>query len=85
MTNSRQGSLFWLSPPPPPGFLLLHCALGPVLQQFAGLGPASGLTSAALQVTAGSRTKHFVSYRRDEFVQMRFPKFSLPKVSSPDP
>lgn len=32
------------------------------------------------QVTNGNRTKHFVSYRRNEFVQMRFPKYSLPKV-----
>uniref|UniRef100_A0A8B9GQE8 Sortilin-related VPS10 domain containing receptor 2 n=1 Tax=Astyanax mexicanus TaxID=7994 RepID=A0A8B9GQE8_ASTMX len=27
----------------------------------------------------GNRTKHYVSYRRNEFVQMRFPKYALPK------
>ncbi len=32
------------------------------------------------QVTTGNRTKHYVSYRRNEFVQMRFPKYALPKV-----
>uniref|UniRef100_A0A3B3THN2 VPS10 domain-containing receptor SorCS2 n=1 Tax=Poecilia latipinna TaxID=48699 RepID=A0A3B3THN2_9TELE len=26
-----------------------------------------------------NRTKHYVSYRRNEFVQMRFPKYALPK------
>uniref|UniRef100_A0A8C5E899 VPS10 domain-containing receptor SorCS2 n=1 Tax=Gouania willdenowi TaxID=441366 RepID=A0A8C5E899_GOUWI len=31
------------------------------------------------QVTTGNRTKHYVSYRRNEFVQMRFPKYALPK------
>lgn len=32
------------------------------------------------KVTTGNRTKHYVSYRRNEFVQMRFPKYALPKV-----
>ncbi|XP_077961906.1 VPS10 domain-containing receptor SorCS2 isoform X7 [Gasterosteus aculeatus] len=32
-----------------------------------------------VKVTTGNPTKHFVSYRRNEFVQMRFPKFALPK------
>uniref|UniRef100_A0A8C5G5X0 VPS10 domain-containing receptor SorCS2 n=1 Tax=Gouania willdenowi TaxID=441366 RepID=A0A8C5G5X0_GOUWI len=32
-----------------------------------------------VQVTTGNRTKHYVSYRRNEFVQMRFPKYALPK------
>lgn len=32
------------------------------------------------QVTTGNRTKHYVSYQRNEFVQMRFPKYALPKV-----
>ncbi len=32
------------------------------------------------QVTNGNRTKHYVSYRRNEFVQMKFPKYALPKV-----
>lgn len=50
-----------------------------------GLEPATEPNSSVLQVTAGSRTRHFVSYRRGEFVQMRFPKYSLPKVSTPDP
>ena len=43
-----------------------------------------GLTSSVVQVSAGSRCRHFVSYRRGDFVQMRFPKFSLPKVRTPD-
>lgn len=34
------------------------------------------------QVTTGNRTKHYVSYRRNEFVQMRFPKYALPKVKN---
>lgn len=65
-----------LSEAPPPGFALHQCA---------GLEPATEPNSSVLQVTAGSRTRHFVSYRRGEFVQMRFPKYSLPKVSTPDP
>uniref|UniRef100_A0A6Q2ZN89 VPS10 domain-containing receptor SorCS2 n=1 Tax=Esox lucius TaxID=8010 RepID=A0A6Q2ZN89_ESOLU len=32
-----------------------------------------------VKVTTGNRTKHYVSYRRNEFVQMRFPKYALPK------
>uniref|UniRef100_H3CCX7 VPS10 domain-containing receptor SorCS2 n=1 Tax=Tetraodon nigroviridis TaxID=99883 RepID=H3CCX7_TETNG len=32
-----------------------------------------------VKVTVGTRTRHFVSYRRGQFVQMRFPKYSLPK------
>uniref|UniRef100_A0A8C3FZY0 Sortilin N-terminal domain-containing protein n=1 Tax=Cyclopterus lumpus TaxID=8103 RepID=A0A8C3FZY0_CYCLU len=33
-----------------------------------------------VKVTTGVPTKYFVSYRRNEFVQMRFPKYALPKV-----
>uniref|UniRef100_A0A8D3DC09 Sortilin related VPS10 domain containing receptor 2 n=1 Tax=Scophthalmus maximus TaxID=52904 RepID=A0A8D3DC09_SCOMX len=32
-----------------------------------------------VKVTTGNRTKHYVSHRRNEFVQMRFPKYALPK------
>uniref|UniRef100_A0A8C9SYB9 Sortilin related VPS10 domain containing receptor 2 n=1 Tax=Scleropages formosus TaxID=113540 RepID=A0A8C9SYB9_SCLFO len=32
-----------------------------------------------VKVTTGNRTKHYVSYRRNDFVQMRFPKYALPK------
>ncbi|XP_041840767.1 VPS10 domain-containing receptor SorCS2 isoform X8 [Melanotaenia boesemani] len=32
-----------------------------------------------VKVTMGNRTKHYVSYRRNEFVQMKFPKYALPK------
>ncbi|XP_037531168.1 VPS10 domain-containing receptor SorCS2 [Nematolebias whitei] len=32
-----------------------------------------------VKVTTGNRTKHYVSYRRNEFVLMRFPKYALPK------
>ncbi|XP_056299188.1 VPS10 domain-containing receptor SorCS2 isoform X2 [Pseudoliparis swirei] len=32
-----------------------------------------------VKVTTGVPTKYFVSYRRNEFVQMRFPKYALPK------
>ncbi|XP_049598822.1 VPS10 domain-containing receptor SorCS2 isoform X2 [Syngnathus scovelli] len=31
------------------------------------------------QVTAGNRTEHYVSYRRADFVQMKFPKYALAK------
>ncbi|KAG7256434.1 hypothetical protein CRUP_036152, partial [Coryphaenoides rupestris] len=34
---------------------------------------------APMCVTTGNRTKHYVSHRRNEFVQMRFPKYALPK------
>ncbi|KAK9524407.1 hypothetical protein VZT92_016804 [Zoarces viviparus] len=33
-----------------------------------------------VKVTTGNPTKHYVSYRRNEFVQMRFPKYALPKA-----
>lgn len=36
---------------------------------------------SSFQVTTGNRTKYYVSYRRNEFVQMRFPKYALPKVT----
>uniref|UniRef100_A0A673LW94 VPS10 domain-containing receptor SorCS2 n=1 Tax=Sinocyclocheilus rhinocerous TaxID=307959 RepID=A0A673LW94_9TELE len=32
-----------------------------------------------VKVTTGNRTKYYVSFRRNEFVQMRFPKYALPK------
>ncbi|XP_049598832.1 VPS10 domain-containing receptor SorCS2 isoform X3 [Syngnathus scovelli] len=32
-----------------------------------------------LKVTAGNRTEHYVSYRRADFVQMKFPKYALAK------
>ncbi|XP_028657717.1 VPS10 domain-containing receptor SorCS2 [Erpetoichthys calabaricus] len=32
-----------------------------------------------VKVTTGNRTKYYVSYRRNEFVQMKFPKYALPK------
>ncbi|TRY75968.1 hypothetical protein DNTS_017627 [Danionella cerebrum] len=33
-------------------------------------------------VTTGNRTKYYVSHQRNEFVQMRFPKYSLPKKTA---
>ncbi|XP_069782621.1 VPS10 domain-containing receptor SorCS2 isoform X2 [Narcine bancroftii] len=32
-----------------------------------------------VKTTSGNRTKYFVSYRRGEFVQMKLPKYALPK------
>ncbi|XP_055500845.1 VPS10 domain-containing receptor SorCS2 isoform X2 [Leucoraja erinacea] len=32
-----------------------------------------------VQATSGNKTKYFVSYRRDQFVQMKLPKYALPK------
>ncbi|KAM9835269.1 VPS10 domain-containing receptor SorCS2 isoform X1 [Syngnathus typhle] len=32
-----------------------------------------------LKVTAGNRSEHYVSYRRADFVQMKFPKYALAK------
>ncbi|XP_041443704.1 VPS10 domain-containing receptor SorCS2 isoform X2 [Xenopus laevis] len=32
-----------------------------------------------LKTTSGNRSKYYVSYRRNEFVQMRLPKYALPK------
>ncbi|XP_060044496.1 VPS10 domain-containing receptor SorCS2 isoform X2 [Erinaceus europaeus] len=34
---------------------------------------------AFIQVTSASSTKHYVSYRRQDFVQMKLPKYALPK------
>ncbi|CAF90898.1 unnamed protein product, partial [Tetraodon nigroviridis] len=50
-----------------------------LLQRRLRLCQGSGLNSCVPQVTVGTRTRHFVSYRRGQFVQMRFPKYSLPK------
>uniref|UniRef100_A0A7M4FSU4 VPS10 domain-containing receptor SorCS2 n=1 Tax=Crocodylus porosus TaxID=8502 RepID=A0A7M4FSU4_CROPO len=33
-----------------------------------------------LQTTSANRTKYYVSYRRNSFVQMKLPKYALPKV-----
>lgn len=35
----------------------------------------------ARQATAANRTKYYVSYRRNDFVLMKLPKYALPKVS----
>uniref|UniRef100_A0A670XYF9 VPS10 domain-containing receptor SorCS2 n=1 Tax=Pseudonaja textilis TaxID=8673 RepID=A0A670XYF9_PSETE len=32
-----------------------------------------------LQVSSGNQTKYYVSYRRNEFIQMKLPKYALPK------
>eukprot|EP00066_Takifugu_rubripes_P003860 XP_003966785.1 PREDICTED: VPS10 domain-containing receptor SorCS2 [Takifugu rubripes] len=63
--------------------LIQNCSDKMVTAQFLGKIDRSSLLVQDdyifVKVTSGSRTKHFVSYRRNEFVQMRFPKYSLPK------
>lgn len=34
----------------------------------------------ARQATSANRTKYYVSFRRNDFVQMKLPKYALPKV-----
>ncbi|KAI2662529.1 VPS10 domain-containing receptor SorCS2 [Labeo rohita] len=54
--------------------LIQNCSDKMVTAQFLGK-----IDHNSLSVTTGNRTKYYVSYRRNEFVQMRFPKYALPK------
>uniref|UniRef100_A0A671XLU9 VPS10 domain-containing receptor SorCS2 n=1 Tax=Sparus aurata TaxID=8175 RepID=A0A671XLU9_SPAAU len=63
--------------------LIQNCSDKMVTAQFLGKIDHNSLLVQDdyifVKVTTGNRTKHYVSYRRTEFVQMRFPKYSLPK------
>nr|XP_006629741.1 PREDICTED: VPS10 domain-containing receptor SorCS2 isoform X2 [Lepisosteus oculatus] len=63
--------------------LIQNCSDKMVTAQFLGKIDENSLTVQDdyifVKVTTGNRTKHYVSYRRNEFVQMRFPKYALPK------
>uniref|UniRef100_A0A8C9TED6 VPS10 domain-containing receptor SorCS2 n=1 Tax=Scleropages formosus TaxID=113540 RepID=A0A8C9TED6_SCLFO len=74
--------------PPPTGFLYVTCHIQNcsdkmVTAQFLGKIDQNSLSVQDdyifVKVTTGNRTKHYVSYRRNDFVQMRFPKYALPK------
>uniref|UniRef100_A0A4W5NIW6 VPS10 domain-containing receptor SorCS2 n=1 Tax=Hucho hucho TaxID=62062 RepID=A0A4W5NIW6_9TELE len=71
-----------------PGYLYVTCLIQNcsdkmVTAQFLGKIDHNSLSVQDdyifVKVTTGNRTKHYVSYRRNEFVQMRFPKYALPK------
>ncbi|KAJ0055861.1 hypothetical protein NL108_013982, partial [Boleophthalmus pectinirostris] len=63
--------------------LIQNCSDKMVTAQFLGKIDHNSLlvqdSYIFVKVTTGNRTKHYVSYRRNEFVQMRFPKYALPK------
>lgn len=63
--------------------LIQNCSDKMVTAQFLGKIDHNSLLVQDgyifVKVTTGNRTKHYVSYRRNEFVQMRFPKYALPK------
>uniref|UniRef100_A0A4W4EQL8 VPS10 domain-containing receptor SorCS2 n=1 Tax=Electrophorus electricus TaxID=8005 RepID=A0A4W4EQL8_ELEEL len=71
-----------------PGYLYVTCLIQNcsdkmVTAQFLGKIDPNSLAVRKdyifVKVTTGNRTKHYVSYRRNEFIQMRFPKYALPK------
>lgn len=63
--------------------LIQNCSDKMVTAQFLGKIDRDSLTVQDeyifVKVTTGNRTKHYVSHKRNEFVQMRFPKYALPK------
>ncbi|XP_034757086.1 VPS10 domain-containing receptor SorCS2 isoform X5 [Etheostoma cragini] len=63
--------------------LIQNCSEKMVTAQFLGKIDHNSLlvqdNYIFVKVTTGNRTKHFVSYRRNDFVQMKFPKYALPK------
>ncbi|KAK0139771.1 VPS10 domain-containing receptor SorCS2 [Merluccius polli] len=63
--------------------LIQNCSDKMVTAQFLGKIDHNSLLVqddyVFVKVTTGNRTKHYVSHRRNEFVQMRFPKYALPK------
>uniref|UniRef100_A0AAY5E7I0 VPS10 domain-containing receptor SorCS2 n=1 Tax=Electrophorus electricus TaxID=8005 RepID=A0AAY5E7I0_ELEEL len=63
--------------------LIQNCSDKMVTAQFLGKIDPNSLAVRKdyifVKVTTGNRTKHYVSYRRNEFIQMRFPKYALPK------
>uniref|UniRef100_A0A8C7KHC6 VPS10 domain-containing receptor SorCS2 n=1 Tax=Oncorhynchus kisutch TaxID=8019 RepID=A0A8C7KHC6_ONCKI len=68
--------------------LIQNCSDKMVTAQFLGKIDHNSLSVQDdyifVKVTTGNRTKHYVSYRRNEFVQMRFPKYALPRYMSTD-
>ncbi|KAL2076620.1 hypothetical protein ACEWY4_027783 [Coilia grayii] len=64
--------------------LIQNCSDKMVTAQFLGKIDRNSLAVQNeyifVKVTTGNRTKHYVSFKRNEFVQMRFPKYALPKV-----
>ncbi|KAK2521468.1 Sorcs2 [Columba guinea] len=60
-----------------------NCSDKTMTVQFAGGTDRDSLTVQDdyifLQTTAANRTKYYVSYRRNGFVQMKLPKYALPK------
>ncbi|MFT7797421.1 VPS10 domain-containing receptor SorCS2 [Arapaima gigas] len=63
--------------------LIQNCSDKMVTAQFLGKIDQNSLSVQDdyifVKVTTGNRTKHYISYRQNEFVQMRFPKYALPK------
>ncbi|XP_026123542.1 VPS10 domain-containing receptor SorCS2 isoform X1 [Carassius auratus] len=63
--------------------LIQNCSDKMVTAQFLGKIDHNSLSVQDeyifVKVTTGNRTKFYISYRRNEFVQMRFPKYALPK------
>ncbi|XP_052457530.1 VPS10 domain-containing receptor SorCS2 isoform X1 [Carassius gibelio] len=63
--------------------LIQNCSDKMVTAQFLGKIDHNSLSvqdeHIFVKVSTGNRTKYYVSYRRNEFVQMRFPKYALPK------
>ncbi|RXM28698.1 VPS10 domain-containing receptor SorCS2 [Acipenser ruthenus] len=63
--------------------LIQNCSDKMVTAQFLGKIDHNSLSVQDdyifVKVTTGNRTKHYVSYRRNEFVQMKFPKYALLK------
>ncbi|KAG7461947.1 hypothetical protein MATL_G00196530 [Megalops atlanticus] len=63
--------------------LIQNCSDKMVTAQFLGKIDQNSLSVQDdyifVKVTTGNRTRYYVSYRRNEFVQMRFPKYALPK------
>ncbi|XP_062850585.1 VPS10 domain-containing receptor SorCS2 [Trichomycterus rosablanca] len=63
--------------------LIQNCSDKMVTAQFLGKIDQNSLSVqndyVFVKVTTVNRTKCFVSYRRNEFLQMRLPKFALPK------
>ncbi|XDV18084.1 hypothetical protein PO909_023854 [Leuciscus waleckii] len=63
--------------------LIQNCSDKMVTAQFLGKIDHNSLSVQDeyifVKVTTGNRTKYYVSHRRNEFVQMRFPKYALPK------
>ncbi|XP_029447509.1 VPS10 domain-containing receptor SorCS2 isoform X2 [Rhinatrema bivittatum] len=60
-----------------------NCSDRTLTVQFAGSIDGNSLTVqddyAFIKVSSENRTKYYVSYRRNDFVQMKLPKYALPK------